>query len=149
MEHLFISDLHLSPQRPGTVSLFLRFLRERAVQGASLYILGDLFDAWIGDDDSRPPIPEIVASLRQLADRGTQLFFISGNRDFLVGEAFAKASGCRLLPDTQVLTLAGSRALLMHGDLLCSDDRDYQEWRKRLRNPVFISDFLSKSIEQR
>lgn len=74
MEHLFISDLHLSPQRPGTVSLFLRFLRERAVQGASLYILGDLFDAWIGDDDSRPPIPEIVAALRQLADRGTQLF---------------------------------------------------------------------------
>ena len=149
MEHLFISDLHLSPTRPDITGLFLRFLQERAGQCASLFILGDLFDAWVGDDDRRPPIPETIAAMKQLADSGTTLYFISGNRDFLVGDAFAEATGCHMLPDTHVLQLAGSQALLMHGDLLCSDDREYQEWRKRLRNPAFIGEFLKKPIAER
>jgi len=148
-EYLFISDLHLSPERPDTTGLFLRFLRERAVQGAYLYILGDFFDAWVGDDDKRPPVPEIVAAMKQLSAAGTRLYFISGNRDFLIGDAFAEATGCQLLPETYLLQLAGSRALLMHGDLLCSDDRDYQEWRKRLRHPAFIGEFLNKPIAER
>jgi len=149
VEYLFISDLHLSPERPDTTRLFLRFLRERAAQAASLFILGDLFDAWVGDDDKRPPIPEIVAAMKHLSTSGCQLFFISGNRDFLIGDAFARATGCSLLPDTHVLPLAGFRALLMHGDLLCSDDRDYQAWRLRLRHPDFIGEFLSKTIAER
>ncbi|MCB1867446.1 MAG: UDP-2,3-diacylglucosamine diphosphatase [Gammaproteobacteria bacterium] len=148
-EYLFISDLHLSPERPGTTSLLLRFLRERAVHGSSLFILGDLFDAWVGDDDRRPPIPEILAAMKQLTDVGTRLFFIAGNRDFLVGDAFVKATGCHLLPDTHLIELAGTQALLMHGDLLCSDDRDYQQLRGQLRSPAFIGEFLSKPLEQR
>ena len=148
-EFLFISDLHLSSERPAITRLFLRFLRERAVQGDSLYILGDLFDAWVGDDDTRPPIPELLAAMKQLSAAGTGLYFMSGNRDFLVGDLFAANTGCCLLPDTHVLCLAGSQALLMHGDLLCSDDREYQEWRKQLRNPAFIGGFLSKPIGER
>ncbi|MCP4283700.1 MAG: UDP-2,3-diacylglucosamine diphosphatase [Gammaproteobacteria bacterium] len=148
-EHLFISDLHLSSDRPDTIELFLRFLRERAVQAGSLFILGDLFDAWVGDDNKTPPIPEILAAMKTLTLTETDLYFMAGNRDFLVGEAFANDTGCQLLQDPHVLQLTESQALLMHGDLLCSDDRDYQAWRIRLRTPAVIGELLSKSIEER
>jgi len=146
---LFISDLHLSPQRPGTLRLFLRFLEEQAAGAEHLYILGDLFDAWIGDDDQTPPIPEILNAMRHCSERGTRLFFMHGNRDFLIGDGFARATGCSLLQDPTRLDLNGTPTLLMHGDLLCTDDEDYQQARKLLRSPPFIQELMRKSIPER
>jgi len=146
---LLISDLHLSQERPATVGLFLRFLREQAATAGALYILGDLFDAWIGDDNDSPALAQIIQSMRHLSASGCQLLVMHGNRDFLIGERFADETGCVLLPDPHIATLGGIRTLLMHGDLLCSDDLEYQEARKLLRSPAFIQDFLSRPIEQR
>lgn len=148
-ESLFISDLHLSQEQPATVRLFLQFLEGRATQADCLYILGDLFDTWVGDDDNSPPIPEIIGVLRQLTDGGTQVFIQHGNRDFLLGEGFMAATGCRLLPDPYLVDLAGIPTLLMHGDLLCTDDLEYQQARVMLRSEAFIREFLSHSVEQR
>lgn len=102
---LIISDIHLSQHRPDTVALFLRFLREQACAAGELFILGDLFDAWIGDDNVLPPVPEIIQALRRLTDSGCTLSVMHGNRDFLLGSDFAKATGCRLLPDPFVTDL--------------------------------------------
>ena len=146
---LIISDLHLSQHRPDTVALFLRFLRERARGAGELYILGDLFDAWIGDDNILPPIPEVIQALRQLTDGGCKLSVMHGNRDFLLGSDFARATGGKLLPDPFVADLGGETTLLMHGDLLCTDDLEYQQARKLLRSPEFIRDFVSRTIEER
>ncbi|MEW7978202.1 MAG: UDP-2,3-diacylglucosamine diphosphatase [Candidatus Sedimenticola endophacoides] len=146
---LLISDLHLSGERPATVALFLRFLEERARGAGALYILGDLFDAWIGDDATPPPIPGILRALRRLNDTGTPIFLQHGNRDFLLGDAFARATGCTLLDDPARIELGATPTLLMHGDLLCTDDHAYQQTRKFLRSTGFISDLLSKTIEQR
>lgn len=146
---LIISDLHLSQDRPATIDLFLRFLREQADGAATLYILGDLFDAWVGDDNDTPPAPQILQALRRLTDGGCRLLVMHGNRDFLLGERFADLTGCSLLPDPFTTTLGGVETLLMHGDLLCSDDLEYQEARKLLRSPAFIEDFISRPIEQR
>ena len=146
---LFISDLHLSEKRSGTLKLFFRFLAEQAAKTEELYILGDLFDVWIGDDNETPPIPDILDAMKRISDSGTQLYFMGGNRDFLVGERFAEATGAKLLGDTRVLDLEGSLTLLTHGDLLCTDDVEYQNARKLLRNPAIIGDFLTKSIPER
>ncbi|WP_029135099.1 UDP-2,3-diacylglucosamine diphosphatase [Sedimenticola selenatireducens] len=146
---LIISDLHLSQHRPDTVALFLHFLRERACGAGELYILGDLFDAWIGDDNILPPVPEVVQALHQLTDSGCKLSVMHGNRDFLLGSDFARATGGKLLPDPFVADLGGETTLLMHGDLLCTDDLEYQQARKLLRSPEFIRDFVSRTIEER
>lgn len=146
---LIISDLHLSQHRPGTVALFLRFLQEQASHAGELYILGDLFDAWIGDDNILPPAPEVILALRRLTDGGCTLSVMHGNRDFLLGSEFARATGGRLLPDPFVADLGGQTTLLMHGDLLCTDDLEYQQARKLLRSPEFIQDFVSRTIEER
>ncbi len=148
-ETLFISDLHLSPQRPATVELFLGFLAGRARRAERLYILGDLFDAWIGDDDDAPPHPAIIAALRSLSDQGTEVLFQRGNRDFLIGGRFAKLSGCRLLDDPVTVDLYGRQTLLMHGDLLCTDDVPYQKFRRKARNPWFQRLFLLRSLKKR
>ena len=140
-ETLLVSDLHLSAERPVCGELFLDFLRSRARSAERLYILGDLFDAWIGDDDRRPPVPEIAGGLRALSEAGTEVLFQHGNRDFLVGGAFAREAGCRLIEDPVVVDLYGTPTLLMHGDLLCTDDVDYQQARGTLRDPAFIEDF--------
>ncbi len=146
---LFISDLHLAAQRPETVRLFLRFLEEQAATAQALYILGDLFDAWIGDDFQAPPIPQIQDAMRALSRQGCNIYLMHGNRDFLLGEAFAQASGCTLLDDPTSIDLQGTPTLLMHGDQLCTDDVEYQKARQLLRNPAFIEDFLSRSIPER
>ena len=148
-ETLFISDLHLSGERPATVALALRFFDQVATRADRLYILGDLFDAWLGDDDTTPPIPEITDSLARLQEQGTQIFLMHGNRDFLLGDAFCRATGCTLLPDPSVMDLAGERTLLMHGDQLCTDDHGYQEARRKLRSPETITYFLSLSLTER
>ncbi len=146
---LFISDLHLTPERPDAVALFLAFLQGRARAAAALYILGDLFDAWIGDDDDEPPYPAVRAGLRALTDAGTRCRLMRGNRDFLLGTAFARDTGCSLLRDPAVVDLAGMRTLLMHGDLLCTDDLPYQRFRRRVRNPIVQRLFLWQPLPKR
>jgi len=137
MNLLFISDLHLSPERPAVTRAFFRFLEQQATRVDGLYILGDLFEAWIGDDDPSTLAREVVAALRTLSDRGVAVYFQHGNRDFLVGQRFAEETGCTLLPDYQILESHGRRLVLLHGDTLCLDDVKYQKFRRKVRNPVY------------
>ncbi|KMW73886.1 UDP-2,3-diacylglucosamine hydrolase [Photorhabdus luminescens subsp. luminescens] len=132
---LFIADLHLSEHEPAITAGFLRFLREDAIQADSLYILGDLFDYWIGDDDDNPLHHEIASALKTVQQQGVTCYFIHGNRDFLLGSRFAKESGIILLPQEKVLELYGKRVLILHGDTLCTDDEGYQRYRKRVHTP--------------
>lgn len=134
---LFLSDLHLSPERPSALAAFHAFAAGPARSAAAVYILGDLFDWWVGDDQMREPfIAAIVASLRAIADAGVPLYIGRGNRDFLLGDAFARATGATLLPDFVVVDAGGTRTLLCHGDELCTDDVRYQAYRARVRDPV-------------
>jgi UDP-2,3-diacylglucosamine hydrolase len=148
-DQLFISDLHLSADRPDVTQRFLGFLDEHARRGTRLYILGDLFDTWIGDDCQDETSDRISAALRHASSKGLAVFLQHGNRDFLLGDAFCQRSGVQLIQDTHCVDLFGQQALLMHGDLLCSDDQDYQQARQLLRSPAFIADFLGKPIQQR
>ncbi|HEY9148491.1 MAG TPA: UDP-2,3-diacylglucosamine diphosphatase, partial [Gammaproteobacteria bacterium] len=145
MSTLFISDLHLSGERPETIRLFLDFLAGEARQAEALYILGDLFEAWLGDDVILPEYQPVLEALKALSDSGVALRVMHGNRDFLLGERFAALSGCRLVDDPLVIDLYGTPTLLMHGDLLCSDDHAYQALRLQLRDPQWVAGFLSKS----
>lgn len=146
---LFISDLHLAAERQETLQTFLRFLRQRAPAASHLYILGDLFDVWIGDDDDAAPRREVIAALGELTGRGTWLGLMHGNRDFLLGERFCRETGAELLPDPSYRTLQGTPTLLMHGDLLCTDDRDYLAFRRKVRDPAFLQRFLAQPLEAR
>jgi UDP-2,3-diacylglucosamine hydrolase len=146
---LFISDLHLSDERPEITALFLNFLRNAATRAGALYILGDLFEVWLGDDAVLPTYQPVLEGLRALAGGGTPVNVMHGNRDFLMGEAFARQSGCRLIPDPTVIDLNGERTLLMHGDTLCSDDVEYQQFRMRVRNPGMQRQFLALPLDQR
>jgi len=149
MTTLFISDLHLDPSRPAITALFLDFLRGEARQAEALYILGDLFEAWIGDDTPSPAADAAAVALRELADAGVPVFFIRGNRDFLLGEDYARRAGMQILPDPCVIQLYGKPVLLQHGDLLCTDDTAYQAFRTQTRDPAFIAQFLSQPLEAR
>ena len=149
MATLFISDLHLDPARPDITERCLRFLDTRAGEADALYILGDLFEAWVGDDDPEPEKRRVVHRLAELSAAGTPFFFMHGNRDFLVGEDFARATGCTLLPDPAVVELYGERVLLMHGDSLCTDDVEYQAFRSMVRNRIWQQSFLARSLEER
>jgi len=146
---LFISDLHLAPERPATVALFLDFLGRQAREAEALYILGDLFDAWMGDDGDQPPSPAIRAALRDLAASGTRCAILPGNRDFLIGRRFLADTGCDLLADPTRIDLYGTPTLLMHGDLLCTDDRAYQRFRRIIRHPLVKRLFLWRRLERR
>lgn len=148
-ETLLISDLHLSPERPATVGLFTRFLARRAPQAARLYILGDLFDAWVGDDDDTPPYPDVRDALRRLTSSGTECLLMRGNRDFLLGKRFCRETGCRLIGDPTLVRFDDRQTLLTHGDLLCTDDVAYQRFRRRVRNPFVTRLFLLKSLAKR
>ncbi|WP_455380562.1 UDP-2,3-diacylglucosamine diphosphatase [Acidihalobacter prosperus] len=148
-EQLFISDLHLDPSRPEIIKLFLGFLEKRASKAKALYILGDLFEYWIGDDDVRSGLSPVINGLQQLHKQGIPLYFMRGNRDFLVGSGFADYTGCTLLDDIHHMQIAGENAVLMHGDTLCTDDVPYQKLRAVLRDPSWQSQFLSLPIEER
>ena len=145
-ETLFISDLHLSATRPETTRLFLAFLETRAKAAERLYILGDLFDAYIGDDDNSSPNREVKTSLKRLVDSGTEVFFQHGNRDFLTGEGFSKETGVSLLGDYSVINLYGTPTVITHGDLLCTDDVLYQAARTRVRAMEWKNNALSKPL---
>jgi UDP-2,3-diacylglucosamine hydrolase len=133
---LFMSDLHLAPARPQMVAAFHALVEGPARSANALYILGDLFDAWIGDDQLREPLAGAVSrALKDLTGRGVPLFLQCGNREFLMGEGFARACGATLLPDAIVHDVQGTPTLLMHGDLLCTDDVDYQRFRAYWKNP--------------
>ena len=135
---LLISDLHLQEERPDITRAFLDLLATRARSAQALYILGDFFEAWIGDDAMTPYQASICQALRALSDTGTQVFLMHGNRDFLIGQAFCKAAGATLLPDPSVVELGGEPVLLMHGDSLCTRDEGYMKLRRYLRNPVSL-----------
>ncbi len=137
MDALFISDLHLSPDRPDITGAFLDFLKNTATTAPSLYILGDLFEAWIGDDDPSDLAKTAINALSELSKTGTQLFIQHGNRDFLLSKRFALATGATLLPDYKVITNGTLQLLLCHGDTLCLEDIDYIKFRRLVRNPVF------------
>jgi UDP-2,3-diacylglucosamine hydrolase len=129
----FIADLHLTQSRPDISACFLRFLKHDAIEAEKLYILGDLFEAWIGDDDDSPFVKTISSALNSLSSFGTKIYFIHGNRDFLLGKKFAKQSGMELLPEVDLIELYGQEVVIMHGDTLCTRDVDYQKFRKKSR----------------
>ena len=132
---LFLSDLHLAPDRPAANAAFHAFARGPARGAAAVYILGDLFDAWLGDDQLREPFARAIAdSLRELADAGVAVYVGRGNRDFLLGETFAREIGATLLPEQQIVDVDGMRVLVLHGDELCAGDADYQAYRARMRS---------------
>ena len=143
---LFIADLHLCNEEPAITAGFLHFLQGEAQQCDALYILGDLFEAWIGDDDPNPLHQHIAAALKALP---VAKFFIHGNRDFLLGQRFARASGMTLLPEEQVLTLYGHRILIMHGDTLCTDDEGYQRFRAKVHQRWLQRLFLALPLRLR
>ncbi|ODU48389.1 UDP-2,3-diacylglucosamine diphosphatase [uncultured Aquimonas sp.] len=149
MSQFFISDLHLDTARPQITELFLRFLRDEAQQAESLYILGDLFEAWIGDDAPGALGNEVAHSLSACARAGTRLGFIRGNRDFLMGPAYARRCGIQLLPDPCVLKLGDHPTLLLHGDLLCTADIAYQRFRAQSRSPDWQAVFLARPLADR
>ncbi len=148
MTTLFISDLHLDAARPATTALFLEFLEDRVPRAEALYILGDLFEAWIGDDDDAELAAELAAALKA-ASRHTRLHFVHGNRDFLLGERYAATAGLRLLPEYSVIGLYGTPTLLLHGDQLCTDDTAYQAFRTQIRAPARVAQLLALPLAQR
>ena len=145
-EILFISDLHLSLEKPEITRRFLAFLENRAPKAAAVYILGDLFDAWIGDDDVTPPSNKIRKQLKRLTGSGTLVYLQQGNRDFLLGKQFCQETGVTLLDDYAVIDLHGTPTLLTHGDLLCTDDLPYQAFRAKSHTPEWRQSVLSKPL---
>ena len=146
---LFISDLHLDRERPEIIELFIQFLNKDATQAEALYILGDLFEYWIGDDQPVPGLEGCLTALQSLTEKNIPVYFIHGNRDFLIGKQFAEKTGITLLPESVVIDLYGTPTLIMHGDTLCTDDVDYQKMRLMLRDPKWQKQFLSLPIETR
>jgi UDP-2,3-diacylglucosamine hydrolase len=146
---LFISDLHLDPDRPAIAGLFLKFLEQQALKAEDLYILGDLFETWIGDDNDSEFNRSITDGLNHLVRTGTPVYVMHGNRDFLMGKQFEETSGCKLLPDPTTIDLYGQSVLLMHGDTLCTDDVAYMTFREQVRDPEWQQSFLGKSLAER
>jgi UDP-2,3-diacylglucosamine hydrolase len=149
MTTYFVADLHLEESRPDIAQIFLKFLRQEVLRADALYILGDLFEAWIGDDDNTSFHQMIINALSDISRKGIPVYFMRGNRDFLVGKTFRRKTGCRLLPDEHVIQLYGQPTLLMHGDTLCTQDKEYLKFRRYARNYFVQKFFLFKSIEKR
>lgn len=158
-ETLFIADVHLDERYPALIEAFQNFLTRRVKCSAGLYILGDLFEFWHGDDDNNSAYLEILDSLKNLTSNGVPIYFMRGNRDFLVGKGFAQRTGCQLLEDEEVINLNKINVLLMHGDTLCTNDIAYQEWRTKFQNiylrrfylalPLCVRYYISNRIRQK
>jgi len=149
MTTLFIADLHLSDQRPIITELFITFLKNEARQARALYILGDLFEAWLGDDCILPDYQAVISQLKELTDNNIPVYILHGNRDFLIGKHFCELTGCQLLDESTVITIDGKRYLIMHGDTLCTDDVKYQKFRSMVRNHEWQKQLLSKTPVER
>ncbi len=151
---LFISDLHLAGERPAANEQFFRFLKEEAARANALYVLGDLFEYWAGDDEltdrqGDPLAAEVASGFKSLSKKGVRVWIMHGNRDFLVGKGFLAASGAHILNDPSVIRTAGKRVALLHGDMLCTDDQDYQAWRRIARSDAWQREFLAKPLAAR
>ncbi len=147
---LFISDLHLCESRPIANSTLITFLQKTAIKAEALFILGDLFEYWVGDDSiEHHPLIKVLDALRTLSSQGVDVYLIHGNRDFLLGEQFAHYSGITLLSDPTLLTIYQKRILLCHGDTLCTDDNQYQEFRTTVRSEPWITQFLAQPLATR
>jgi len=149
MTTLFVSDLHCEAGREDIGAQFRQFLRGEARGADALYILGDLFESWIGDDDPNPHYAAIKSELRALSDSKVPVYFMHGNRDFMIGSAFAAETGVRLLPDPLIVDLYGERVLLSHGDAWCTDDHEYQALRTMTRNPQWQAAIFAKPLAER
>jgi UDP-2,3-diacylglucosamine hydrolase len=149
MSTLFVSDVHLNSARAEIVRAFIAFLDQKARHADALYILGDLFDEWLGDDDDKPPHGPVTDALAALTATGLPVSVVQGNHDFLLGRKFAKRSGCKLLGDDTVIDVYGTSTLIMHGDTLCTRDVDYLAFRKMARNPIMQKMFLTLSLKSR
>ncbi|MDH5256796.1 MAG: UDP-2,3-diacylglucosamine diphosphatase [Gammaproteobacteria bacterium] len=149
MHTLFISDLHLSHETPEIAKNLLRLLNEHSNKLDALYILGDLFEYWLGDDGITPQHKPVLNGIKQIANDGVPVYFIRGNRDFLISNEFASQSGCNILEEPVVIDLYGTPSLIMHGDLLCTDDHAYMQFREQVRNPQWQAHFLSLNMPQR
>lgn len=141
MTTLFISDLHLSPEEPAITARFLALLEQAQTGVDALYILGDLFDHWIGDDDTAPYLEPIIAAIKRLSQQ-IPCYFMAGNRDFLVGKRFCQQTGLILLQEPTIINLYGTPVLLLHGDTLCTDDQEYLAYRAKVRDPKLIARFM-------
>jgi UDP-2,3-diacylglucosamine hydrolase len=149
MKPRFISDLHLSNKHPELTQAFFKFLEESKEACTHFFILGDLFETWIGDDDDLSIHIEIKQALKAFTTNGPETFFMHGNRDFLVGEAFAKETGITILPDPYTLQINNQKVILSHGDFLCTDDKDYIDFRNQVRNQDWQNNFLEKPLNER
>lgn len=149
MTTLFISDLHLEAARPEIADQFLQFLKTEAEAADALYILGDLFESWVGDDDPNAHYATVKTALRALTDLGIPVYFMHGNRDFMIAADFARETGVTLLPDPYVLEIHGTQVLLTHGDAMCTDDNEYQAMRTVTRNPEWQAMMMQKSLAER
>ncbi|MDJ0917562.1 MAG: UDP-2,3-diacylglucosamine diphosphatase [Woeseiaceae bacterium] len=149
MTTLFISDLHLEAERPEIGKQFVEFLDHEAVSAEALYILGDLFESWVGDDDPNPHYADMKQAIRKLSDSGVPVYFMHGNRDFMIGSQFAQETGVTLLDDPCPVDLYGQSVLLAHGDAYCTDDVEYQQTRAVVRNPDWQQMMLAKPLEER
>lgn len=149
MALLFTSDLHLDSSRPESISRFLAFVYDEALKSDGIFILGDLFEAWIGDDDTDPPMKPVIEALAALHKAHVPCRIMHGNHDFLIGRRFCMATGCGLLGDYETIDLYGERVLLTHGDLLCTDDKRYMQLRAMVRDPAWQREFLGKPVAER
>jgi len=150
MVALFVSDLHLSPDTPKTLAAFFSFLYNEAIHATQLYLLGDLFEYWPGDDDVDSPFPQqICQELKHVSDQGTKIFWLSGNRDFLVGSSFAAAAGLSILNEPHIVEIGDKKILLVHGDAQCTDDSAYMAFRTQVRHPEWQAAFLARPLAER
>ena len=149
MTTVFLSDIHISDQHPEISEHFKEFLLNEKSKINTIYILGDLFEYWLGDDDPNPSYGEIKLLLKKLSQKGLSIFFIHGNRDFLIGEKFAEEAGCHILRDPKVIDLFGKKVLISHGDIFCKDDKKYQSFRDQTRDPEWKKSILGKPLHFR
>ena len=149
MSIAFVSDLHLEPIENKKVKVFFQFLNNAVYKYEELYILGDFFEYWIGDDDIQPANKLIMQTLKTASDNGLKIYFIHGNRDFLVGSGFESETGVRILEDQYTFSLEGKKIMIAHGDTFCIDDVEYQEMKRKIRSDSWKKDFLAKSISER